>query len=135
MDLSPCDNGCGFFGMADKRNMCSKCYNDSLKGELADKVKALVLDNPMNSSAQSQPSSASGVDAVVKNSTSVRNRCKCCNKKVGLTGFECRCGNVFCGIHRYPEKHACNVDFKAIGRDVLIKQNPVCKGDKLQWRV
>ena len=38
MDLSPWANGCGFLGMADTRNMCSKCYNDFLKGEIADKV-------------------------------------------------------------------------------------------------
>jgi|UniRef100_A0A2N9EHQ3 hypothetical protein len=123
MDPTLCANGCGFLGMMDTRNMCSKCYNGSPKEKLADTIKAPVMDNPMNS------------DAMVKGSTSTKNRCKNCNKKVGLTGFECRCGNLFCGMHRYPEKHACNVDFKAIGREVLAKQNPVCKGDKLQTRI
>ena len=107
--------------MADTRNMCSNCYNDSLNlEERTDKTKALVLDTPMHSDAQAQ---------CVK-----KNRCKSCNKKVGLTGFECRCGNVFCGMHRYPEEHACTVDFKAIGRVILAKENPVCKDDKLQSR-
>ncbi|GMY17981.1 zinc finger A20 and AN1 domain-containing stress-associated protein 5-like [Fagus crenata] len=120
MDFELCANGCGFFGMADTRNMCSNCYNDSLNlEERTDKTKALVLDTPMHSDAQAQ---------------CVKNRCKSCNKKVGLTGFECRCGNVFCGMHRYPEEHACTVDFKAIGRVILAKENPVCKGDKLQSR-
>ncbi|KAF7811862.1 zinc finger A20 and AN1 domain-containing stress-associated protein 5-like [Senna tora] len=59
------------------------------------------------------------------------NRCKSCNKKVGLTGFQCRCGDLFCGKHRYPEEHSCTVNFKQIGREILIKQNPVIKADKL----
>ncbi|GMY17452.1 zinc finger A20 and AN1 domain-containing stress-associated protein 5-like [Fagus crenata] len=123
MDPTLCANGCGFLGMMDTRNMCSKCYNGSPKEKFADTIKAPVMDDPMNS------------DAMVKGSTSMKNRCKHCNKKVGLTGFECRCGNVFCGMHRYPEKHACIVDFKAIGREILAKQNPICKGDKLQRRI
>lgn len=32
-------------------------------------------------------------------------RCFACNKKVGITGFECRCRYIFCGIHRYAEEH------------------------------
>jgi hypothetical protein len=28
-------------------------------------------------------------------------RCFACNKRVGLTGFKCRCDYVFCGAHRY----------------------------------
>merc|ERR1719318_1395017 len=30
-----------------------------------------------------------------------KNRCLSCKKKVGLTGFTCRCGGLFCSIHRY----------------------------------
>merc|ERR1712012_1503986 len=33
-------------------------------------------------------------------------------KKVGLTGFTCRCGGLFCSIHRYSDKHDCNFDYK-----------------------
>merc|ERR1719232_207314 len=33
-----------------------------------------------------------------------------CKKKVGLTGFTCRCGGLFCSIHRYSDKHECKFD-------------------------
>ncbi|GAB2217756.1 hypothetical protein Droror1_Dr00000967 [Drosera rotundifolia] len=32
-----------------------------------------------------------------------KTRCLFCNKKVGFTGFKCRCDGVFCGAHRYAE--------------------------------
>nr|1WFH_A Chain A, zinc finger (AN1-like) family protein [Arabidopsis thaliana] len=43
------------------------------------------------------------------------NRCTVCRKRVGLTGFMCRCGTTFCGSHRYPEVHGCTFDFKSAG--------------------
>ncbi|CBI34811.3 unnamed protein product, partial [Vitis vinifera] len=66
-----------------------------------------------------------------KSEPKVPNRCMSCNKKVGLTGFRCKCGSTFCGAHRYPEKHECTFDFKASGRDAIAKANPVVKADKL----
>jgi len=42
----------------------------------------------------------------------VKRRCGVCKKKIGLTGFECRCGNLYCGIHRYSDKHDCTFDYK-----------------------
>nr|AHB08885.1 zinc finger A20 and AN1 domain-containing stress-associated protein [Suaeda glauca] len=59
------------------------------------------------------------------------NRCLTCRKKVGLTGFKCRCGLVFCGSHRYPEKHGCTFDYKTVGKDAIAKANPVIKAEKL----
>ena len=38
------------------------------------------------------------------------NWCATCRKRVGLTGFKCRCGVTFCRAHRYPGKHACGFD-------------------------
>merc|ERR1711988_1131511 len=50
-----------------------------------------------------------------KDTKKKKNRCALCKKKVGLTGFTCRCGGLFCGIHRYSDKHDCNFDYKAMG--------------------
>jgi len=60
------------------------------------------------------------------------NRCWTCNKKVGLTGFHCRCDGVFCGVHRYSDKHDCQFDYKALGREQLTKANPTVAAEKLQ---
>lgn len=59
------------------------------------------------------------------------NRCFTCNKRVGLTGFKCRCEYVFCGAHRLPEEHHCDFDYKAAGREQLSKNNPLVIPSKL----
>ena len=60
-----------------------------------------------------------------------KKRCFCCRKKVGLTGIECRCGYVFCGIHRYPDQHECTFDFKAFDRAKIAKNNQKVVADKV----
>ncbi|PWA41516.1 Zinc finger, AN1-type [Artemisia annua] len=59
------------------------------------------------------------------------NRCSGCNKKVGLTGFKCRCGEIFCSQHRYSDRHDCSYDYKAAGREAIARENPVVKAAKL----
>ena len=44
-----------------------------------------------------------------------------CKKKVGLTGFTCRCGGLFCSIHRYSDKHECKFDYKVNRILTLLK--------------
>ncbi|XP_067827735.1 AN1-type zinc finger protein 6 isoform X4 [Heptranchias perlo] len=61
-----------------------------------------------------------------------KNRCFTCRKKVGLTGFDCRCGNLFCGLHRYSDKHSCPYDYKADAAEKIRKENPVVVGEKIQ---
>ncbi|CAJ0928295.1 unnamed protein product [Ranitomeya imitator] len=60
------------------------------------------------------------------------NRCHMCRKKVGLTGFDCRCGNIFCGTHRYSDVHSCSYDYKADAAEKIRKENPVVVGEKIQ---
>merc|ERR1719375_1347226 len=55
-----------------------------------------------------------------------------CNKKVGLTGFKCKCGYVFCGAHRYAGEHECDFDYKTTGREAIAKANPVVVAPKLE---
>ncbi|EHA8589272.1 putative Zinc finger AN1 domain-containing stress-associated protein 15 [Cocos nucifera] len=59
------------------------------------------------------------------------NRCSTCRKKVGLTGFRCRCGDLFCGRHRYSDTHDCSFDYKAAGREEIAKANPVVRAAKI----
>eukprot|EP00092_Neocalanus_flemingeri_P002386 GFUD01002552.1.p1 GENE.GFUD01002552.1~~GFUD01002552.1.p1 ORF type:complete len:202 (+),score=63.81 GFUD01002552.1:407-1012(+) len=60
-----------------------------------------------------------------------KSRCLSCKKKVGLTGFTCRCGGLFCSIHRYSDKHECGFDYKALGAEEISKSNPVVVAQKV----
>lgn len=55
-----------------------------------------------------------------------------CRKKLSLTsGFICRCGLTFCSTHRYTDRHACSFDYKAHGRNELIKSNPLMSSTRI----
>ena len=52
------------------------------------------------------------------------SKCIICNKKLKLTDIKCKCGIIFCGIHRYPTEHNCSFDFKEQERAIIKKNNP-----------
>lgn len=49
------------------------------------------------------------------------SRCKSCNKKIGIYGYECKCAFFFCGKHRLPEDHNCEFDHTTDAKNKLIK--------------
>ncbi|XP_070845540.1 AN1-type zinc finger protein 5-like [Chaetodon trifascialis] len=103
------------------------------KGASGSKVELTepVLSQPTFSA--SHPSTAGSEDYKAPEPPKPKkNRCFMCRKKVGLTGFDCRCGNLFCGLHRYSDKHNCPYDYKAEAADKIRKENPVVVADKIQ---
>ncbi|XP_059373885.1 AN1-type zinc finger protein 4-like [Carassius carassius] len=58
--------------------------------------------------------------------------CFLCGKKTGMaTSYECRCGKMFCSMHRYSETHDCTYDYKSAGRRFLQETNPIISAPKL----
>lgn len=97
----------------------------SCSGQLASVINAAIekaAGAPEEKSAESSPSSSPQKQ---------KNRCDSCRKRVGLTGFECRCGGLFCSTHRYSDMHECSFDYKALGEQELRKNNPVVKTEKV----
>ncbi|XP_065715975.1 AN1-type zinc finger protein 5-like isoform X1 [Patagioenas fasciata] len=80
----------------------------------------------------SQPSTSQNEEKPSELPKPKKNRCFVCRKKVGLTGFDCRCGNLFCGLHRYSDKHKCPYDYTSEAAAKLRKENPVVVAEKIQ---
>jgi len=153
----PCSGGCGFFGSAPLNYYCSVCFK---KGFGEEEFKRRTEPPAPEKTEESTPPKAEEAEAMAVEVDQAHaatpevaapvaevkaaeegapeppkkgpTRCASCNKKVGLTGFVCRCGSTFCGTHRYSDKHECTFDYKTAGREQLSKANPIVEAAKLE---
>lgn len=153
-----CNNqDCTFFGSSATEGFCSVCYQKELQrrkqsiSESADVIvpkpeELLSKKRNINDEADvfeveknndddeqvAQPLTSSTNSSSSKPKKPKKAKCGVCKKKLGLTGFECRCGKQFCAIHRYTDKHDCSFDWETLGKDQLRKANPVVQNAKIQ---
>lgn len=118
--------------------------NASLAAQIEDVAQSLCSPSSASSSSSklsldaNEPGTAAETGAEPEESQSTvpvskkPNRCQTCKKRVGLTGFMCRCGGLYCGEHRYDSAHECAFDYKTMEREEIRKNNPVVVSDKIQ---
>eukprot|EP01006_Ploeotia_vitrea_P047778 TRINITY_DN67162_c3_g2_i3.p2 TRINITY_DN67162_c3_g2~~TRINITY_DN67162_c3_g2_i3.p2 ORF type:complete len:253 (+),score=137.08 TRINITY_DN67162_c3_g2_i3:490-1248(+) len=115
-----CIEGCGFFGSPKFRDMCSKCFVKA--GGVIEKPKLWhkkLRRAVTKLAAVYRFRKGMKVRAVQTN----KRRCWACRKKVGLGGFDCRCGYVFCAKHRYANEHDCPFDYRRAHQKKIAKEN------------
>ncbi|CAF3665749.1 unnamed protein product, partial [Didymodactylos carnosus] len=128
-----CKNNCGFYASMQYDGYCSSCFQQQIIKNNDEKRSTVSTINQIYSPSvvviQQQDGITPNEQITQKRKRENKqqyNRCEKCLTRVGLTGFECRCGQLFCSKHRYPNEHQSPLTIKQAPTDtisVLQSQN------------
>ena len=134
---APCKKKCGFFANAQLDGFCSQCYSEERKQfkpveteDISNSTEALSssVEN-LSTEVQSKRTTTTGKERPTR-----KTRCPNCHKATGILQYPCVCGGCFCSNCRYSTEHQCPVDYKAMGRTSLAKNNPPVIADRVPNR-
>ncbi len=57
--------------------------------------------------------------------------CEYCNRKIGINGFDCKCGSYFCIKHKFFKDHDCSFNYKTHQREMLKESIIKIKKEKV----
>lgn len=134
-EVSSTDTVFGSLSTPTKRSFESASESESDVSPEKQARVGVVPESEESSSSSSSLSASSSSSPSPRSGSKQRSRKRChrCQTKLELVQQElgsCRCGNVFCMLHRLPEQHDCMFDHLGRGR-----QEAVLKMVKLDRKV
>lgn len=129
--IKMCVTNCGFYASG-VSGYCSKCAR--AQDQISQPPQLRVPPNASVEGIQGiQVTECNeGTPPVIQKASSpLRCDVVACRKKLGLTGFKCKCGKLLCGTHHLPECHSCEFDHKTHGREKIASENPLIAASKI----
>ncbi|XP_035213090.1 transcriptional regulator ATRX homolog [Stegodyphus dumicola] len=112
--------------------------NDLTSGRNSEATKVIPVASLQDSTSTiTNEENRNDQPAATSNSLKIRSevsrpkKCLVCRKRLGLVPIQCRCGGLYCSIHRYDREHNCTFDYKAMGAEEIRRNNPLVIAEKI----